>query len=76
MSCQNVYIGSCDHRRLTVLRFLPARRYASTVLAAGHGLCVNLSVARRYCIETAAGTELLFGTQAFFDLSFIVYLGY
>ena len=51
--------------------FLPARRYASAVLAMGLCLSVCLSVTSGYSIETSAWMKLVFDTQAHLDLSFL-----
>jgi len=57
------------------VRFLPARRCATAVLAIAMCLSVCLSVTHRYCIETAQRNELVFGTVAALYLSYIVLAG-
>jgi len=56
------------------LQFLPARRYAITALAMALCLCVCLSVHYKsvFLVETSERTELVFGTDASFGLSYYV----
>jgi len=52
-------------------RFLPARRCASAVLVVAC-LSVCLSITSHSSIKTAKRIELVFGTEATLNLSFIV----
>jgi len=64
-------------RNQPVKECLPARRYASAGISSRNVSCpsVRVSVARRYCIETAGRIGLIFCTHVSLDLRYGVFKG-